>query len=114
MSASTTFSAPLLLSSLPPDTKILRFRISVRVKTTDIYNQPDIYSITCEDRSSIIEWFDFNVSYAPMASILSLCTIIAISYAEGLIIFVLEISNAFHNTILPYPSEIVYLKLPYI
>ena len=47
ISTSTTFSAPCLISSLPPYTKILRSRISFRVKTTSIYNQPDLYSRKC-------------------------------------------------------------------
>ena len=47
MEKSTTFSALFILSSLPPDTKILHPRISFRVKTTDIDNQYGIYSRTC-------------------------------------------------------------------
>ena len=49
-----------------------------------------------------------------MAGTLPLCIIIAIDSAEGLIIFVLDISNDFQNTILPNPSEIVYLILAYL
>ena len=49
-----------------------------------------------------------------MAVILSLHIIMAIASAEGLIIFVLDISNAFQNNILPNPEEIVYPSLPYI
>ena len=49
METSTTFSAPFLRSLLTTDTKILRPRISFRVKKTDIDNQYDIYSRTCAD-----------------------------------------------------------------
>ena len=42
MSTSTTFSAPFLRSSLPPNTTILRPRIYFRLKTTDIDNQYDL------------------------------------------------------------------------
>ena len=62
----------------------------------------------------MLEVVDFTVSYAPVAVILSLHIIIAISYAEGLIISVLDISNAFQNIILPDPVERVYLILTYI
>ena len=58
------------------------------------------------------EGVDFNVSYSPVYGIRSLYIIITIAYEEGLIIFVLDISNAFQNTILPYAAEIVYLILP--
>ena len=114
MSASTTFSAPFLLSSIPSYKNILKNRIYFRVKTTEIYNQYDLYSRTCVDGSSMIEGVDFTISYKPVAGIWTLCIIISIASAEGLIIFVLDISNAFQNTILPNPSEIVYLSLPYI
>ena len=112
MATSKTFSAPFLRSSLPPDTNIIRPRIYFRVKTTDIDNQYELYSIICVDGASLLEGVDFKVSYAPLAGILSLHIIIEISSVEGLIIFVLNISNAFHNTILPKPAEMVYLNLP--
>ena len=62
----------------------------------------------------MIEGVDFTVSYAPMYEILDLRIIIEISSAEGLILFVLDTSNAFQNTILINPSEIVYFILPCI
>ena len=101
-------------SSLSPDTKILRPRIYFSVKTTDIDNQYGIYSRTCVDVSSMLEGVDFTVSYVPVASIRSLRIIIAIDPAEGIILFVLDISNAFQNTILPNPVERVYISLPYL
>ena len=52
----------------------------------------------------MIKVVEFTVSYVPVAGIRSLHTIIAIAYAEGLILFVLDISNAFQNTILPNPT----------
>ena len=42
ISASTTFIAPFLRSSIPPDTKILKRIMHFRFKTTDIDNQSDI------------------------------------------------------------------------
>ena len=56
----------------------------------------------------------FTVSYTPVADIRSLCIIISISSAEGLILFDLDIYNDFQNTISPNPTEIVYLILPYL
>ena len=62
----------------------------------------------------MIEGVDFNISYVPVAGIHSLYIITAIAYTEGLILFVLEISNAFQNTILPNPAERVYISLLYL
>ena len=62
----------------------------------------------------MIEGVDFTVSYASVDGIHLLHIIIATGSIEGLIIFVLDISNAFHNTILPNPEELVYLNLTYL
>ena len=61
----------------------------------------------------MIEVVDFTVPYAPVSGIRSLSIIMEIVSSEGLIIFVLDIYNAFQNTILSNHSEIVYLSLPY-
>ena len=52
----------------------------------------------------MLEEFDFKLSYAPVACILSLHIIIANASPEGLILFVLDISNDFQNTILSNPA----------
>ena len=54
------------------------------------------------------------VSYAPVDGICHLCIIIAIAFAEGLIIFFLGISNTFQNIILPNHAERIYISLQYI
>ena len=64
-----TFSAQYLCSSFPPDTKILRPRITFRVKTTDFESQYNIYYRTCTDGSFVLEEVDLTVSYAPVAGI---------------------------------------------
>ena len=89
-------------------------RISFRVKTTDIDNQYDLYSITCEDWSFMLEGVGLSVSYAPVSGIRYVHIIIAITSAEDLIFFVLEISNNFQNNILPNPKERVYFSLPHL
>ena len=93
MEKSTTFSTTFLHYSLPPDTEILHPRIYHTVKTTDIDNQYYLYPITCEYGSSMLEGVDFTVSYTPVSGIIYPCIIIVIESIEGLIIFVLEISN---------------------
>ena len=114
MEISTTFSTPFLRSSLPPNTKIFIPRTSFGVKTTDIDNQYHIYSRTCAYRSFIIEVVGFTVSYAPVSGIKSLCIIIAVASIEFLILFILDISNAFQNIIFTNPVEKLYLSLPYL
>ena len=58
------------------------------------------------------EGYDFTVSYTPLVRIKYIQIIIAIASAEGLIFFILDISNTFQNIILPNPEERVYISLP--
>ena len=58
----TTFSAKFERSSFPPGTKILRPRISLRVKATDIENKYDFCYITCAYGSSMLRRVDLIVS----------------------------------------------------
>ena len=49
-----------------------------------------------------------------MSMIKYMCVIVAIASAEGMIIFILDISNTFQNNIITNLEEIVYLSLPHI
>ena len=62
----------------------------------------------------MLEGVYFTVYYAPVSGICSIFSIIVVTSAEVLIIFVLDISNPFQNTILPNPEERFYLSLPYL
>ena len=78
---------------------------------TDIDNQYVLYSWTCVYVSYMHEGVEFTVSYAPVDGICCLWIITEIASTEGRIIFVLDIYNDSHNTILPNIAEIVYLIL---
>ena len=60
----------------------------------------------------MLERVGFTVSYTTVIGIIYLFIFIGIASLEGLIIFILDISNAFHNIIPPNPEESVYLNLP--
>ena len=81
-------------------------------RVADIDNQYDLYSRRCADGSSMLEIVDFTISYASVAIIKSLRIIILIASAELLIMFILDIYNAFQNNILPYSKERDYHSLP--
>ena len=55
---------------------------------------------------------DFSDSYSPVASIDSIQLLLNLAAASGLIISILDISNAFQNSIIFDASERVYLSLP--
>ena len=62
----------------------------------------------------MLEGFDFTISYAHMAGIKTLRITTAIEYAEGLTIFILDISDAFQNNIFSNTEEMVYISSPHL
>ena len=81
MAKSTTFVASYKRSLLLSDTKILRPMICLRVKTTEIDNDCNIYSRTSACGLLMIEVLDFTFSYAPVAGNKSLRIITKIASA---------------------------------
>jgi hypothetical protein len=106
------FSAPILLSSVPSNKTILRPRIACRVKDTSIPHQYDLYARTCADGSTQKENIDFTDSYSPVASVNSLRHLLNLAASEGLLISIMDISNAFQNSIIFDATERVYISLP--
>ena len=62
----------------------------------------------------MFELIIISVSYAPVTSVTSIIIIVAISSVEGLIVFILDISNALQDTIILNIKEMFYLVLPYL
>jgi len=107
---SHTFTAPFPVEQAPPGINILRSVVSHRVK--DLGNDTyDLYSRHCANGSTMVKGLDFKESYAAIAVIDSCRIILAIASRYGLIIFVIDIKNAFQTTLLS-PHERIYLHLP--
>jgi hypothetical protein len=107
-----TFSAPILHSSVPSGKSILRPCIACRVKDTSTANQYDLYARCCADGSTQRENVDFMDSYSPVTSIDSIRVLLQIAASNRLLISIMDISNAFQNSIVFDASERVYLSLP--
>jgi hypothetical protein len=112
MMASGTFSAPILRSLVPSNKTILRPCIACRVKDTSIPHQYDLYARTCVDGSTQREHIDFQDSYSPVASIDGIRMLLNLAASEQLLLSIMDISNAFQNSIIFDASEHVYLSLP--
>jgi hypothetical protein len=84
----------------------------VRRSHTTIPNQYDLYARTCADGSTQRQNVDFINSYSPVASINSLCILLNLAASEGLLISILDISNAFQNGIIFNLTERVFISLP--
>jgi hypothetical protein len=112
MQTTGTFSAPMLRSNVPSHKTILHPRISCRVKDTSTPHQYDLYARTCADGSVQQEYIDFTDSYSPVASIESIRVLLNLAASNGLLVSILDISNAFQNSIIFDDSEHVYMSLP--
>lgn len=112
MQTTGTFSTPMLRSEVPPNKTILRPRIACRVKDTSTPHQYDLYARTCADGSVQQEYINFTDSYSPVASIESIRVLLNVAASNGLIVSILDISNAFQNSIIFDTTEKVYMSLP--
>ncbi len=112
MLASGTFSAPILRSSVPQNKSILRPWVACKVKDTSIPHQYDLYARTCVDGSTQKENIDYTDSYSPVGSIDSVRILLSIAAYSGLLISIMDISNAFQNSIIFDATERVYISLP--
>jgi hypothetical protein len=107
-----TWSAPILRSSVPSTKKILRNRVTFKVKDTDQVSTYELYSRTCADGSPMKENIDYITSYSPVGSIDGIRLILAIAASRKMKLNVLDISNAFQTSVVFDPSERTYITLP--
>eukprot|EP00957_Ditylum_brightwellii_P192449 14651818-Ditylum_brightwellii.AAC.1 len=89
MNTSGTFSAPCRCTDIPPGAKVL-----------------------CAQPAFKIQDIDFDVSYSPTSAFDNIRMIIAIAAAESMIIYGLDMSNAFQTNIEEKPYERVYDSIP--
>jgi hypothetical protein len=112
MQRTGTWSAPLLCTLILSHKQILRPRISFRVKDTATPNTYELQGRTCADGSKQKQFVDFIDSYSPVGAIDSIRLLLALAASSRLTLHVLDISNAFQNSIIFDPDERVYISLP--
>ena len=102
----------MLHTQVPHGIAVLKSRAAYHVKLTDTPHQYDLYVQTCANRPSMHEGIDFQNSYMPVGHIDSLRMIMCIAASKQLCCNLLDISDAFQNSIIFDPQEHVYLTLP--
>jgi len=107
---SHTFTAPFPIEDAPKHANILRSVVNHRVKDLG-HDTYDLYSRHCANGSTMIKGLDYTESYAAIAVIDSCRIVIAIASRYGLVIYIIDIKNAFQTTLL-HPNERIYLHLP--
>jgi hypothetical protein len=87
--------------TLPKDTKILRSIISPNIKTTNVSYIYQFITQHCANGSAMIRGLDYQESYSAVALASSVLIAIAIGAAENMIFGIIDVKNAFQNTIIP-------------
>jgi hypothetical protein len=113
MIESQTFSCPFLRSTLPTSTKVLDPRLSFQVKLTEVDHIYDLKARLCADGSAMLEGVDFLLSYAPTADITAIRVLIALTSAnKHMVLYTIDITNAYQNNVISDPAKRHYLSLP--
>jgi hypothetical protein len=105
------FTKPIPVKSLPSDTKILRSIINPNVKPTDVSGMWQFITRHCANGSSMIRGIDFQESYSAVALASSVRISISIAAAENMIMAIIDVKNAFQNTMIPEDQR-QHLSLP--
>jgi hypothetical protein len=105
------FTLPFPAFDLPPDARIFRTLLVPEYKPTEI---PTVWE--CRVRECVVgtqqkQYLDFEVSYAPTLDGMTFCIFIAWASSKGYIIVIIDVKNAFQNTIAP-PDKRLYVTTP--
>ena len=105
------FTIPFLKSDVPAGSQILRSQLVPEIKTTDV---PSIFELKVRHvivGTPQVHKVDFDNSYSPTADITTIRLQIAFTCARNYSLAVIDVKNAFQNTIAP-PESRVYVTLP--
>ena len=105
------FSIPFPSSKLPSDARVFRSQLVPEVKDTDV---PGIFEFKVRDvivGTPQIKNIDYQDSYSPSADATTIRVQLAISASRGYIIAVIDVKNAFQNTIAS-PEQRIYVTIP--
>ena len=105
------FTMPFLKSEVPAGAQILRSQLVPEIKSTDI---PSIFELKVRHvivGTPQVHKIDFDNSYSPTADITTIRLQIAFTCARDYTVAVIDVKNAFQNTIAPAESR-VYVTLP--
>ena len=108
------WSAPTLRKDLPDNAVILRLVSVFKVKRTDVTNVWDLYYRPCANGGPMEKGLHFDGSYCPTYGYASLRILLCLSSVLGLIIYMLDVHNAFQCTPLAEneSSPPIYVTMP--
>jgi len=104
-------SAPIPRSDLPTETKVFRSVIACKVKNTDDKHMWKFQARHCVNGKDMEKGIDFEESYSPVVEPATIRATVAISASETLTLGVLDVTNAFQNTIKD-PNSRMHVTIP--
>jgi hypothetical protein len=107
-----TWSSPVLRSLLPSDALLLPIRPVYAVKLMSTESLCELQGRSCANSACMKQGIHYEESYATVASIDSIQILLCMAAAQGKQVFVLDVRNAFQNTIQFDASKRTYNMLP--
>ena len=105
------FSAPFNKKILKSDSRIFRSQLVCEVKLTDV---PGVFQLKVRDvivGTPQVKYLDFQENYAPTIDPTTIRIQVCFSCHRNYTLAVIDVKNAFQNTIVP-PSSRIYTTLP--
>jgi hypothetical protein len=112
MNQTGTWSYPVARSLLPSNAVNLPIHYTYSIKSTETASLWELQVRSCANGARMIESVNFDHSYAPVAMMDSIRVVLALGAAQGKQVFILDIKNAFHNTIKFDPMKCTYNAIP--
>eukprot|EP00957_Ditylum_brightwellii_P110231 8407913-Ditylum_brightwellii.AAC.1 len=112
MNISGTLSAPFLRNNLPPTTNILKDQPTFKIKLQEEEHKYGLYTWTRTNGSTQDQDIDFAASFTPTSFFENIRFLLAIAAAEIMLIFPVDVSNAFQTNIEFNPLDQVHIIIP--
>jgi hypothetical protein len=112
MYSTGTWSHPVLRSLIPAEAVFLPIRTAYAVTSTNTESIWDLQVRSCANEALMQQGVHFYQSSSPVASIENIHILLNLGASQGKSVFVLDVKNAFQNTIQCDPSKRNYTMLP--
>ena len=112
MHCTGSLSRALLGNKLPPGTLIINPRVTFEVRIIDIPTFFELKCRFCAKGSKMVEELDYDLSFAPVIDGPHLYFMIAIATAEDMILYFVDISNAFQTNVVEDTNKRHFISLP--
>jgi hypothetical protein len=112
MYSTGTWSFPVIHSLIPAEAALLPIRPAYAVESTSTESLWEIQVRSCVNGARMQQDIHYDESFAPVASIESTHVLLCLAAAQGKQVFILDVRNAFQNTIQFDAQKRTYNMIP--